>query len=315
MGVLLPLLFDSQRKTGVWVSLDDRAWLVGGAGVHRFTVTMQVDSRNTLPPGTPISLSGAVWLVTPTSRDYLGRWETDKPLALYPEPFSTKLVLGLHDEQLALIEQRRAKADGSVRLELDIDAAVPGGLPKDEPASPQPWWSLRQRSHTASSSAWPVAHNRHTLSFTPSEWTQLSVGLSTHTALVVVVPVPTLDPTAQVVSTLLRDAIKLVGEGQPAKAVIDARRAVEMLDTVFGDLNTSNNAMKAITDIAPNARTQDERFALLRHALFSLSSPPAHGDPKAEQFVWDREAALAVISAVASLAAVRSHASSATTQP
>ncbi|AEB44300.1 hypothetical protein VAB18032_15950 [Micromonospora maris AB-18-032] len=126
---------------------------------------------------------------------------------------------------------------------------------------------------------------------------------------------PALDPDAQAVSALLREAVKLVAAGHPAKAVIDARRAIEVADTVFGALNASNAAMKLITDIPPNDRTQEERFALLRHALFSLASPPAHGDPKAEQFTWSREAALVVISAVASLMAVRSDAGRTTGQP
>lgn len=126
---------------------------------------------------------------------------------------------------------------------------------------------------------------------------------------------PTLDPDAQAASALLRDAVKLVTDGQPAKAVIDARRAIEVMDTAFGRLNANNAAMKAITEIPPNDRTQDERFALLRHALYSLASPPAHGDTKAEQFTWDREAALAVIAGVASFAAVRSDARRTTAQP
>lgn len=91
MSALIPFRFDSRREVGVWVSFDEQRWLLGGAGVHRFTVAMHVDGRNTLPVGTPVSLSGAVWRMTSGSRDYLGRWTTEKPIALYGRPFTTNL--------------------------------------------------------------------------------------------------------------------------------------------------------------------------------------------------------------------------------
>ncbi|MET8150921.1 hypothetical protein ACIBSW_00875 [Actinoplanes sp. NPDC049668] len=313
MSIVIPLLFDTGRKLGLWVAFDERAWLLGGAGVHRFTVGMRIDSRNTLPVGTSVALGGTAWLVTSTSRDYLGRWTTEKPFAVYAEPFSSNLVLEMRDDQLALIEQRRAAADGSVRLDLEFAATLTGGLPADEPSPPRR--GRRNNALASTAGGWPVAHGTHTLTYTASQWAELLAGLTAHTSLAVVMPVPLLDPSAHEVAKLLRDAVKLITDGQPAKAVVDARRAIEVADTVFGDLQANNAAMKAITDIAPNDRTQDQRFALLRHALFSLASPPAHGDAKANQFVWSREAAVAVISSVAALAAVRSDASSATKQP
>jgi hypothetical protein len=110
------------------------------------------------------------------------------------------------------------------------------------------------------------------------------------------------------VGVLLRDAIKLVSEGQPGKAVIDARRAIETMDRVFGELDTRRADVRAIVDVDAADRTQEQRFALLRHALFSLSSPSAHGDAHADTFTWNRETAVAVIAAVTALGAVRSQA-------
>jgi hypothetical protein len=306
---LIPFHFDSRREIGVWVSFDEQRWLLGGASVHPFTMAMQVDGRNTLPVGTPVSLGGTVWLITSSSRDYLGRWTTEKPIALYGQPFTTNLVMELRDEQLALIEQRRLKSDGSVRFDLDIEAALTGGLPREEPA-PTRRWPRRKQVSRAETGPWPVAHNNHTTTFTPGQWAELMAGINAHAALAVVLPVPVLTPDAHAVGLLLRDAVKLVMDGQPGKAVIDARRAIETMDSVFGTLNAGQAAIKAIADIAPSDRTQEERFALLRHALFSLASPPAHGDPKAAAFTWNRETATAVVSAVAALGAVRSNANS-----
>jgi hypothetical protein len=120
-----------------------------------------------------------------------------------------------------------------------------------------------------------------------------------------ILPVPITDPDAYEVSRLLRDATRLIGNGEPAKAVIDARRAIEAMDAVFGDVDTRKSAIKAIADVDAEKRTEAQRLALLRHALFSLASPPAHGDEHAATFTGNRESGLAVVAAVAALAAVR----------
>jgi hypothetical protein len=308
MSVLIPFMFDSQRQIGVWVSFDEQRSLIGGAGVHRFVMAMQVDGRNTLPMGTPVLLSGTAWLVTSGSRDYLGQWTTEKPVALYAQPSSAQLVLELRDDQLALIDHRRLKGNGGggVRLELEIHAALTGGLLREEtpPASRWPW--QRTKPSRAESGPWPVAHNGHTVTFTPGQWAELLAGINAHAALTVVLPIPVFDADAHAVGVLLRDAIKLVSEGQAAKAVIDARRAIETMDRAFGDLDTRHAAIRTIVDIPPTERNQEQRFTLVRHALFSLASPSAHGDAHADTFTWNRETALAVIAAVAALGAARS---------
>jgi hypothetical protein len=123
--------------------------------------------------------------------------------------------------------------------------------------------------------------------------------------LLVVLPVPVFEADAHAVGVLLRDAIRLVGDGQPGKAVVDARRAIETMDEVFGRPEKTRAPIKAIAEIEAESRTQGQRIALLRHALFSLASPPAHGDKHAGTFTWNRETALAVVAAVTALAAVR----------
>jgi hypothetical protein len=309
--VLIPFLFDSRRQIGVWVSFDEQRGLVGGAGVHRFVMAMQVDGRNSLPVGTPVLLTGTAWLVTTGSRDYLSGWTTEKPVALYAQPSSAQLVLELRDDQLALIDQRRLNGNGGgVRIELEIHAALTGGLPREAepPGSRRRWRWGTKKPTPVESGPWPVAYNGHTVTFTPGQWAELLAGINAHAALAVVLPVPVFDADAHAVGVLLRDAIKLVSEGQAAKAVIDARRAIETMDRAFGDLDSGQTAMKAIVDIPPVDRTQEQRFALVRHAMFSLASPSAHGDAHADTFTWDRDTAVAVIAAVAALGAVRSRA-------
>jgi hypothetical protein len=305
---VISFLFDSRRQMGVWVSFDGQRGILGGAGVHRFVMAMHVDGRNTLPVGTPVLLTGAAWLVTSGSRDYLGQWTTEKPVALYAQPFSAQLVLELRDDQLALIDQRRLKgnAGGDVRFELEIHAALTGGLPREEAPRPPRWRWWRKKPMSVASGPWPVAYNGHTVTFTSGQWGELLAGINAHAALAVVLPVPVFDGDAHAVGVRLRDAIKLLGEGQAGKAVIDARRAIETMDRAFGELDAGQAAMKAIVDIPPVDRTQEQRFALARHALFSLASPSAHGDAHADTFTWDRETAVAVIAAVAALGAMRS---------
>jgi hypothetical protein len=77
------------------------------------------------------------------------------------------------------------------------------------------------------------------------------------------------------------------------------------MDRAFGELDTRRAAIKAIVDIPPEDRTQEQRLALVRHALYSLASPPAHGDANADTFTWNRVTAIAVIAAATALGAVR----------
>jgi hypothetical protein len=170
MSALIPFVFDSQRQTGVWVSFDEQRSLIGGAGVHRFVMAMHADGRNTLPVGTPILLTGAAWLLTSGTRDYLGQWTTEKPVALYEQPASWQLVLELRDDQIALIEQRRLKENGGgVRLEFDMHAALTGGLPREDPPAPTRWPWQRKKPSQVERGSWPVAYNGHTVTFTPGQ--------------------------------------------------------------------------------------------------------------------------------------------------
>src|SRR5450432_4136926 len=104
------------------VSIGEPTGLHGGAGVHRLTCPIGLDARNTIGGGVPVTLTGWAWLRM-TGMDWLGGWSTERPVVTRDgQPLGATLVLPLTDEQLAVIEQRRA---GSVGAENFIHVTRP----------------------------------------------------------------------------------------------------------------------------------------------------------------------------------------------
>jgi hypothetical protein len=102
------LTFGGGRQLSV--SVGEPTALMRGAGLHRLTFPISLDSRNTISGGVPVALSGWAWL-SMTGMDWLGSWSTERPVITREEPFNATVVLPLTDEQLAVIEQRRAGSD------------------------------------------------------------------------------------------------------------------------------------------------------------------------------------------------------------
>ncbi|MGK5519165.1 hypothetical protein ACSNN9_07385 [Micromonospora sp. URMC 107] len=307
MGYNVTLTFDSMHDVSLWLSFDERRFLQGGAGVHRLTLALKIDARGTLPAGTPIALGGSAWLTT-GSREYLGQWATESPITVYDKPSSETLVLALTDDQVAIIEQRRAKNGGGFNIELEVDALLTSGLPARsfEPPRRASWWLRRAPAPEPVITGWPKAHSNHSVYFTSGQWSEMLAGINAYASLAVVAPLPALDPDAHAVATHLREAIRLVANGDVTQGVTEARRAIEALDAVFGTPDRGKKAIREIAEITPESRTLSERVALLEHALFSLASPAAHADPDAATFHWNRERAKLVVASVAALAACRS---------
>jgi len=304
VALVFSLVFDSQQDVALWLSFDERRYLHGGAGMHRLTMEMRLDARHTLPTGTPLSLGGHAWLHT-TTREYLGRWTTEHPVAIREQPFSAALILDLNDDQLALIEQRRAKNGGNFSIDLDVQALVLPGLPPaaTPPSRPRWPWRARPQPQPLRQTAWPIAEAQHTLNFTHGPWFEMLAGINYHASLSIVAPMPTLDPVAQKTAARIREALRLIGNNEPEKAVVEARRAIEAMNVDLGDTDRSSTAIRAIVGIKATDRTVEQRLALLEHALHSLSSPAAHGDRHATTFDWNRQRAILVVAAVNALAA------------
>jgi hypothetical protein len=253
-----------------------------GAGLHRLTFPVELDSRNTITGGVPVTLSGSAWLSV-IGMDWLGTWTTERPVVTQEDQtFDAVLVLSLTDEQLAVVEKKRAGRD----LRLTLDANVTLGY---DPA----------RADGDQNNRWPARSFQESIYLYSETWQRLLHQTATATSLAIVVPVP-LDASAMTKAGVhLRDAIRKVNDGEYGDAVTAARKAID-------DMGTSWTAEKSVVQTPKEQRTFDQRLALLRHALHALASPSAHGDPVATSITWDRERALAVIAGVAALAACKS---------
>lgn len=253
-----------------------------GAALHRLTFPIALDTRNTMVGGVPIALNGWAWL-SMTGMDWLGGWSTERPVVTREgQAFDATGVLPLTDEQLAVIEQRRAGSDISVQFDgnavLGYDPKVATGPEND---------------------CWPERSFQERIHIYRDAWGRLLSQVSPATSLAVVVPVPLDATTAARAGTHLREAIRKVNNGEYGDAVIEARKAIDAMDGQAPDWE----AERRIVNVRKEERTATQRLAMLRHALHSLASPAAHGDDHAIEIRWDRESALAVIAGVAALAA------------
>lgn len=253
--------------------------LMRGAGLHRLTFPVELDARNTFGGGVSITLSGYAWLSMP-GMDWLGGWTTERPVVSQEGlTFDAVAVLTLGDEQLAVIEQRRAGGD----LRLMLDANVVLGY---DPAA----------SSGDQNARWPARSFQENLYIYSDAWQRLLYQTALATSLAVVVPVPLDMSAAAKVGVHLRDAIRKVNDGEYGDAVLAARRAIDSMGT---DWIAERTAVQTPKD----QRSLHERLSALRHALHALASPSAHADEVADSIKWDREKALAVIAGVSALAA------------
>jgi hypothetical protein len=188
--------------------------LMRGAGLHRLTFPIELDGRNTISGGIPIVLSGYAWL-SMSSMDWLGNWTTERAVMSQESlTFDAVAVLPLTDEQLAVIEQRRAGSD----LRLRLDANVVLGY---DPAA----------STGDQSERWPAGSCQQDLHIYSEAWQRLLSQTALATSLAVVIPVPLDVSSAARVGTHLRDAIRKVNDGEYGDAVLAARRAIDTMET------------------------------------------------------------------------------------
>ena len=263
------------------IDIGDPIAIQQGAGVHRLMFPLKLLAMNELASGIPLEVSGCAWL-SGTGMDWLGTWRTERPLATRGIEFTGTLILPLTDEQLAVIEKKRAGRE--VRIQIDTDVVL------YDPAAPEGYENNLDR--------WPVRSFQESLYIYSETWQRMLAQTAVAMSMALVVPVP-LDssPTARV-GAHLREAIRKVNDGEYQDAVMAARRGMDDMDTAW-------STVKSVVSTARDDRTLDQRLSLLRHALFSLASASAHGDPVAGSITWDRENAMAVIAGVAALAACK----------
>jgi hypothetical protein len=216
----------SSRSTFANPTLSSRA-----PGVHRLAFPIELDSRNTVTGGVPVTLSGSAWLSV-VGMDWLGTWTTERPVVTQEgQAFDAVLVLSLTDEQLAVIERRRAGND----FRLMLDANVTLGY---DPA----------RADGDQNNRWPARSFQESIYFYSETWQRLLHQTATATSLAIVVPVP-LDASAMAkVGMHLRDAIRKVNDGEYGDAVTAARRAID-------DMGTSWASGKSVVQTPKEQRT------------------------------------------------------------
>jgi hypothetical protein len=274
---LLPL--GGGRELSIFI--DQPNAIQQGAGLHRLTFPVKLDSRNTIVGGVAVSLSGHAWL-SMAGMDWLGTWTTERPIVTRDgAAFDAVLVLPLTDHQLAVIEKRRAGSD--LRVQIDGNAVL--GYDPDH-------------AHGNEAERWPERSFQQNIHIYREVWERFLTQTAIAFSLAVVLPVPLDASAAAKVGTHLRDAIRKVNEGEYEDAVTAARRAID-------DMGTAWPSEKSVVQTPKEQRTLEQRLAMLRHSLHALASPSAHGDPVAGSIDWDREKALAVIAGVAALAACK----------
>jgi hypothetical protein len=250
-----------------------------GTGLHRLLVPIKLLGVNDTPDGIPLSISGCAWL-SMTGMEWLGTWTTERPPVTRKLESQYMLVLPLSDDQLAKIEQRRAGREVRMHIDTDVVLYDPHGAAKPSP------------------DRWPVRSFQQDLFIHADTWQRLTISAAVMMSMALVVPVPLDASPAAMVGANLREAIRKVNDGEYGDAVVAARRAIDDMGTGWANENS-------VVSTARDKRSLDQRLSLLRHALFSLASPPAHGDPVAASIKWDRENAMTVIAGVAALAACR----------
>src|ERR1039457_1743610 len=146
--------------------------------------------------------------------DWLGGWSTERPVVTRQgQPLDATLVLPLTDEQLAVIEQRRAGSD--LRLQFDgnvvlgFDPSVADGSEKDR---------------------WPERSFQEAVHVYRETWVRLLSQVSTAMSLAVVLPVPLDGSASGRVGGHLREAIRKVNNGDWADAATEARKAIDAID-------------------------------------------------------------------------------------
>lgn len=280
-AVLMQVLpFGAGRQLSI--SIAEPNAIMRGVGLHRLTCPVALDARNTIAGGVPVALSGWAWL-SMTGMDWLGGWSTERPVVTRQgQPFDATLVLPLTDDQLAVLEQRRAGSDIRIQFDgnivLGFDPAVAAGAESDR---------------------WPERSFQETIHIYRDTWVRLLSQVAAATSLAVVVPVPLDASMAARVGVHLREAIRKVNNGEYGDAVTEARKAIDAMDGKAPGWQVE----RQIAAVKKEERTLSQRLAMLRHALHGLASPAAHGDEVAAEIRWHRENALAVIAGVAALVA------------
>jgi hypothetical protein len=120
------------------INIREPSALMRGAGLHRLTFPVELDARNTIGGGVPVTLSGYAWL-TMSGMDWLRSWATERPIVSQEGmTFDAVAVLALSDEVAAvagrllclettLYAPEGGRPAGTARVGERVRSLQPGG--------------------------------------------------------------------------------------------------------------------------------------------------------------------------------------------
>lgn len=124
-------------------------------------------------------------------------------------------------------------------------------------------------------------------------WVEVLAHLGYRETLLMEMVIPEPDDVLAKPIERLKKARTAYDRGDWREAVAGCRNVLETLETALGD--------KDVSDGVPKSRSKHERYRRLRRELLPLCHSAKHDDQVTEQFVWDREDALALLTSVSAI--------------
>lgn len=267
-------------------ALLDHAEGVPGVGVHQLSWPCKLQASwldaNDAHSTVPLLLAGRVWLDGPAQL-LVGELSL---LATNLRGFHVgeALRVSLSTDQLRLLERQRGEHGISFRF--DLNAATLGA------AGPVGATSVQATLHTPETSWRPVLDR-----------------LGTELDTVIRVRSPLTEINQQALAADENEGLSLQGAVErlrSARAELRDHQYEHCVSTCRKVIETVRKLshvepLKAIQLINAEQRTQAQRWGLIAHDLFSLTSPSHHADDVATRFVWTRHEAEGVLATTAAL--------------
>lgn len=263
------------------------ACLSPGSGSQRLTLPFQATATwlDQADPksNAPALLTGTVWTDQPGYR-----WLTGfqaQVLTLRGYLVGEELTIDLSDDQLIALE--RARGEDDLSLVLNLQAVLLAGVPDVH----------------------PVATNQFRLRIARARWVDVLEQVGAGVSILLRVPSPLTDAvlpappaSAEDAASLAQAAARLrqaraeLRDHQWEHCVATCRRVLENLGRL-----ARIPSVKQLSDVPPQQRSQDQRWAAIYHDVKSLASAAHHDDETTDGFTWRRADTEAILAATAGL--------------
>lgn len=252
--------------------------LWAGIGVHRLTLPLRLTANwlNEGPETTPALLTGSIWTASPSFR-WLGAIDP-QVVALRGYLAAEDLTISVSDDQLLAIDLTRE--GGDLRLHVKLAATLL-----------QPPTNVH-----------PIDHAETDHFVTKSRWIDLLDQAGGHVGITIRVPSPLMGDRATAeaswsqAATRLRQARTHLQDGQWELCVGACRQALESVGRLV-----SLPSVKSLKDVAPEARSQEQRWAAIYYDVKSMTSAAHHDDGTTASFLWTSADAEGVLASTAGL--------------